>query len=307
MKSANRRKWLIIRNGAVGDTVLLSPAVRCARLSEPAADIAVMGPPERVGLLTGPGMADRAEDFERPGIESLYAAGGPLDPRLAAFLAEYDVVVFYRAKPPGGLAERMTVRPGQKVVVHPALPAGGGMHITRHYLRALDGLIEPSDPPLPGIPLTEAERRAARRWLEGLEGLDPGGPMPVGVHAGAGSQEKRAGIRRFNAELAPHMEAPGAWILLINGPADGGATAAFMERSAFADRAVVVESPPLRELAAMLSHCRRVIGNDSGVAHMAAAVGAPVTVFFIASDPAVWAPLGPNVKVVDSRGCAPAD
>jgi ADP-heptose:LPS heptosyltransferase len=40
------------------------------------------------------------------------------------------------------------------------------------------------------------------------------------------------------------------------------------------------------------------IGNDSGITHLAAAVGTPVLALFgPASDPAVWVPRGEHVRV----------
>ena len=44
---------------------------------------------------------------------------------------------------------------------------------------------------------------------------------------------------------------------------------------------------------------RLYIGNDSGIAHLAAAVGTPVIAIFLASDPRVWAPRGLNVTVLE--------
>jgi ADP-heptose:LPS heptosyltransferase len=43
------------------------------------------------------------------------------------------------------------------------------------------------------------------------------------------------------------------------------------------------------------------VGNDSGVSHLAAALGIPTTVFFISTDPRIWRPLGRNVTVIDRR------
>jgi len=54
----------------------------------------------------------------------------------------------------------------------------------------------------------------------------------------------------------------------------------------------------LRELACWLSGAKIYVGNDSGISHLAAAVGTPVHVFFRSTDPRVWAPRGPAVNVV---------
>ncbi len=53
----------------------------------------------------------------------------------------------------------------------------------------------------------------------------------------------------------------------------------------------------LYELACWLAKARLYIGNDSGVTHLAAAVGTPVLALFGPTDPTVWAPRGPNVRV----------
>jgi heptosyltransferase III len=52
------------------------------------------------------------------------------------------------------------------------------------------------------------------------------------------------------------------------------------------------------QLARWLSGAKLYVGNDSGIAHLAAAVGVPVAVFFGPTDPAVWAPRGPSVTVL---------
>jgi ADP-heptose:LPS heptosyltransferase len=58
-------------------------------------------------------------------------------------------------------------------------------------------------------------------------------------------------------------------------------------------------------LAAVLAESRGYFGNDSGVSHLAAALGVPTVAVFGPTDPAVWAPLGPEVSVVAPRGDAP--
>ncbi len=54
----------------------------------------------------------------------------------------------------------------------------------------------------------------------------------------------------------------------------------------------------LYELARWLRGARIFVGNDSGISHLAAAVGTPLTVFFRATDPKVWAPRGSAVNVI---------
>lgn len=48
----------------------------------------------------------------------------------------------------------------------------------------------------------------------------------------------------------------------------------------------------LLDLAQWLASARLYVGNDSGITHLAAAVGTPVIALFGPTDPAVWAPRG---------------
>ncbi len=54
----------------------------------------------------------------------------------------------------------------------------------------------------------------------------------------------------------------------------------------------------LYELACWIASARIYIGNDSGITHLAAAVGTPVVALFGPTDPRVWAPRGERVRVV---------
>jgi len=61
----------------------------------------------------------------------------------------------------------------------------------------------------------------------------------------------------------------------------------------------------LYALACWISTARVYIGNDSGITHLAAAVGTPVVAIFLSSDPCIWAPRGLRVAVFERP--TPAD
>ena len=60
----------------------------------------------------------------------------------------------------------------------------------------------------------------------------------------------------------------------------------------------------LLELATWIAGARLYIGNDSGITHLAAAVGVPVIAIFGPSSPDTWAPRGPQVTVLHSNSLA---
>jgi len=116
----------------------------------------------------------------------------------------------------------------------------------------------------------------------------------VAVHPGSGGRRKCWPARRF-AELAGRLDAP---VLLIEGPADADACREFFQTVPPSCPVLRGTDLPLPRLAAFLMESRGYIGNDSGVSHLAAALGAPTVAVFGPTDPAVWAPLGPRVAAV---------
>lgn len=56
--------------------------------------------------------------------------------------------------------------------------------------------------------------------------------------------------------------------------------------------------PDLLDLARFLAGARAYLGNDSGITHLATAVGVPVLALFGPTDPAIWGPRGHNVRIL---------
>ncbi|HEY9172488.1 MAG TPA: glycosyltransferase family 9 protein, partial [Verrucomicrobiae bacterium] len=68
-------------------------------------------------------------------------------------------------------------------------------------------------------------------------------------------------------------------------------------------RREVLQSRPLPELAARLQTCRGFVGHDSGITHLAAALGLPTLVLWADTVEEVWRPQGQRVTIVkDVKG-----
>jgi ADP-heptose:LPS heptosyltransferase len=141
---------------------------------------------------------------------------------------------------------------------------------------------------LPALVFTDDEQHAARMLAAGLHrGF-------VALHPGSGSPGKRWPGERFRA-LALRLAEGRPW-LLVTGAADADVRAEL----AGTPGAVPVHAAPLRILGALLARAGIVVGNDSGVSHLAAASGAPTLALFGPTDPATWSPLGPAVATLRS-------
>jgi heptosyltransferase III len=111
------------------------------------------------------------------------------------------------------------------------------------------------------------------------------------IHPGSGSSRKNWPLERF-IELSRRLEGLGHRVVWIRGPAEMGQPEAWTGER--------LDRPSLQALAATLAASRLFIGNDSGVSHLAAAVGAPTVALFGPTSQTVWRPDGPRVRVVDS-------
>ncbi len=100
------------------------------------------------------------------------------------------------------------------------------------------------------------------------------------MHPFSGSPPKNWPLDRFR-DLARRVEMPVRWCAGPEEQLDGA-----------------VRIANLYELACWLATARFYLGNDSGITHLAAAVGIPVVAIFGPTDPAVWAPRGERVRVV---------
>jgi heptosyltransferase-3 len=103
------------------------------------------------------------------------------------------------------------------------------------------------------------------------------------LHPFASNPEKRWPMERFH-ELAAHLEHTGR-VQWCRGPEET------------LDHAYYLAN--LYELGAWLASASVYIGNDSGISHLAAAVGTPVIAMFGPTDPAIWAPRGEHVTVLN--------
>ena len=73
------------------------------------------------------------------------------------------------------------------------------------------------------------------------------------------------------------------------------------------DETECLEHPPIATLASTLASARLFIGNDSGVSHLAATVGAPTVAIYGPTSDVIWRPDGARVRTVRAASGALAD
>jgi len=245
------------------------------------------------------GVADRAVDFEGLGLDALFrddpdSPPGQWPARCAEDLRRATrVVAWIGSREPRFVMRLLTLIPGS--VVAPSVIEGRRVweHLVESTRAPRDDRTIRVATPVPAALVEEARRELRRLGWNGTDRL-------LIVHPGAGGQGKRWPAAGFAAVLERVRTLPGVAIAVHQGPADLAAVAALPE--ALIVRAIALREPPLPRLAGMLVHAAAYLGNDSGISHLAAAVGRPSIVLFD-TERLIWRPWAEHVEpLVVSRG-----
>ncbi len=154
--------------------------------------------------------------------------------------------------------------------------------------------------PTPTFIVPDTARAAAGDLLrEALcdAGLDPDGPL-LAIHPGSGaySVARRWYPERFAAVADSLAERHGLGVVVV-GTADERTLADEVLGHMRRPGVNLAGRTSLDELGGVLRHCALLVGNDSGVGHLASAVGTPVVAVFGPFNHHTWRPLGRSVVV----------
>jgi ADP-heptose:LPS heptosyltransferase len=147
------------------------------------------------------------------------------------------------------------------------------------------------------FPLRPDDVEQAGTWL-------PPGERVAVVHPGASVPERRwdaAGFARVIEHLVLAREPAVERVVLTGGPGEEAVAAAVTDRLPPVARARVLDltgATPLGPLAALLARAVLVVANDTGIVHLAAAVGTPVVAVGGGSDWTRWRPWGSAHRAV---------
>ena len=306
---------LVARPGALGDTLLVAPALARLRRSCAQAQLTYWGNEPAAQLLRQMGLVDRVVSFEHLALAPLFVgASGTRDPetanRIGRLLDRPEAAVLWLRRS-DDVRQALAALGCATVVSTPSLPPGAQTdgttepgaeppHVAAYLVQTLDAWLGPRPssgfalPPL--APTTDARAWASALWQQ--LGLSDDQPV-VALHPGSGSARKNWPAERF-ASVAALLAARDVVTLLIEGPAD---IAAAVQVAALAGE-FVRRVPPatLDRIAALLGRCHAYLGNDSGITHLAALTGTPTVAVFGPTDPRVWRPLGQHTRVVRAAG-----
>lgn len=274
---------LVVSPNWLGDAIMCMPAVQALRVREPEARIGILarhsvrgiwGMHTDVDVVISAGAKGRAEADVLAGVRAFAADRAVVLPN-----SFRSAVIPWRAR----IEERVGVR-GQ----------GRGWLLTRRLARS----------EWPGHQARDMFRRLELEEPEGAGALRPRLRVPeeatptamqgrrwVGMVPGAArGPSKRWPLERVAAVGRRVLEETDLDVLLLGTGADAAACADLVRE--LGDRSLSVAGETnLAGFVSALAGCEAVLANDSGGAHVAAAVGTPLVVVFGATDPSKTAPL----------------
>lgn len=289
------RKVALFRALKLGDLLVSIPALRAIRAGLPDAELVLVGLPwarEFVGRFSH--LLDGFREFPGwPGLPECEPQKGRIPRFLAGMRAErFDLVIQLHGS--GLVVNQVCARFGA-IRAAGFYPVGGHCPDPKLFLpwpdrglelRRLLALTAFLGFPTRGehleFPLGNADRHRAAQLTSSCPGWF------VCVHPGASVPERRWPADRF-AAVADALAARGLRVVLTGTAGERDLTAAVAAGMA-APALDLAGRTDLGAGAAVIASARLLVCNDTGVSHIAAAVGTPSAVISTGDNPARWAP-----------------
>ncbi|MCU0242543.1 MAG: glycosyltransferase family 9 protein [Vicinamibacteria bacterium] len=287
------KRILIVRLRSIGDTVLATPALACLRRHCPAARIDLLLEDWVASLLADHPHTDRVISVARRDLMDRLRVARELN------RARYDIAFNLHGGTTAALltwATRARARVGYAryplswAYTH-RLPSSSDfwgredVHSVEEQLALLGGMGVPvRDHPATRLAISTA---AAQRIDQRLQAAGIDARAMAILHPAAAFATKRWPVERF-AAIAAHLATLNLQVVAVAGRSEAPLLAELTQTlgrplPSFSDLS-------LPEAAALIARARLFVGNDSGLAHIADALGTPSVVIFGSSNPAHFGP-----------------
>lgn len=279
-------KLLIIRSGALGDTLMLMPLISALSGEH---EITILGRKPGIDFLES--CVEQCIDIERGRWHRLFSRVSDIDipcpqvDHVIAFINDKENIVVEN------LSHLFSV---SKINIFPPFPAPESQ---THVALYMAGALQSS-----GIAIDPRSAIDATLNKPVIQSSEGGGNKVV-LHPGSGSEKKNYSpdfwfrlveqIKKSNPDSSFDM-------CFLLGPAEEDIFS-LVERKA-AELGAEIACPYGQELISLLNKACLYIGHDSGVTHLAAMLGVNTVALFKNSSVEYWRPLGPFVKIVSEEG-----
>jgi heptosyltransferase-2 len=289
---------LIIKPGAIGDLLQLTPVIRALKRRFPGCVVdVIVGSTITAQLFRHNPDVREAIVFDKRGEHRSFRSILKIWQRLRR--TGYDLVLNFQRSNLKMWLLATAVFPCRVLVYHKSRRP---VHAVLNYMETLAPLdISTSDVRLELTPGPEDRAFAAACLVP----LTAGKPI-IAVNPGASHPVNRWPERHFSALADMLSERLSARVVIIGGGEDV-ALAAKISAESRSRPTVLAGKASLLQTAAILEKCTVLVTGDTGPLHMATAVGTRVVALFGAADPGRTGPLGPEHRVIQAEdvNCVP--
>jgi len=298
------RKLLIRGTNWIGDAVMTLPAVASIRKTFPQARISILAKSwvadvyrlcpdiDEVMVFKSPGRHDGvmgkvrlAQELRKRRFDAAILLQNAIEAAIIARLARIPIVAGYNSDMRGWLLTHSVQRTG----------AIREIHQTRYYLEMVKAL--GCEDVAPDVRLEPNPKDNA--LAETLLKKDaPGDGLLIGMAPGATyGAAKKWFPDRFAAVADRLVDDFSARVLLFGSAADQESTGRVQERASH-PLINLAGKTNLKEAIALMARCHLFISNDSGLMHVAAALGVPTIAIFGSTNPVTTGPVGHQSVII---------
>jgi len=305
------QKVLVVRLRSIGDTVLATPSLYALRRLLPHAQLDVLLEDWVAPVLEGSKIVDNIITIKRGSNSSRVRVAQQM--RAARYDVAYNLhggttaTLLTRAS---GATHRVGYASYQYARLHNHLSPPSSLlwgrektHSVEQQLALLGWTGVPvTDRPPTQLSITEPVAVSVEELLRGA-GVNENESFAV-IHPAAAFATKQWATDHF-ARVAEHLSARGLVVVSITAPSEANIADALKTNSAAP--VITFTNLSLPQVAALNARARMFVGNDSGIAHIAAAVKVPSVVIFGSSNVEHWRPwaTAPAEVVLHEMDCQP--
>jgi ADP-heptose:LPS heptosyltransferase len=311
---------VILQPGAIGDCILTLPLVEFMKDSLRLGGVDILGHTEYIGILPGRTCVDGIRSMDSMDLHRLFAETEAFDladrdPLIDAF-ADYAWITTFLGEPNSNFEQNLIFtancsHSAEVITLSMKPPEEFRQHVTDFYMQQFidqSGLsLRPwrIQPDTRLIKATEADINRGRellREIPAMLGFDQTRRRRVDfpeklvvIHPGSGGLHKCWHIDNFLA-AAKELILEGIEVIFLLGPAELERFSDAMFKN-ISSVAKCLTDLSLTQVLGLLSCADGFVGNDSGITHLAAGLGVRTLAVFGPTNPTVYRPLGPAVKV----------
>jgi heptosyltransferase-3 len=302
------QRGLILQPGAIGDCILTLPLAAFMKDSLLLGGIDILGHSEYVGIFPGRTCVDGIRSIDSMDLHQLFVKTHKFelkdrDPLINVF-ADYAWIVTFLGEPNSSFEKNLIYTANcshsAEVITLSTKPSKDfSGHISEFYIRQF---IDHSSLSVESfniqknrflVEATKADKRAGKELLRET-GIDPDDKLVV-IQPGSGGKRKCWHIDNFLA-VTEELISKNNEVVFLLGPAERDRyNNTTMKNITSLSRCLTDLS--LLQVLELLSCADVFIGNDSGIAHLAAGLGVKTFTVFGPTNPDVYKPLGPDVNI----------